>query len=171
MSDITRLLQSRDPHAADELLTLVYDELRRLAAQRLAHEKPGQTLDPTGLVHEAYLRLVGTNAQPYWDDRGHFFAAAAEAMRPIRIENASRRMRKISSLMPWRSLCRRSGLLSSRLLVPGMLPSASGLRPCCRPMMSPAEFLRKRLQPSRRRQLREPTRARLSALASARTNS
>src|SRR5437868_5948140 len=79
MADITRLFQSTDPHAADELLKLVYDELRRLAVQRLAREKPGQTLDPTGLVHEAYLRLVGKNAQQAWDGRGHFFAAAAEA--------------------------------------------------------------------------------------------
>jgi RNA polymerase sigma factor (TIGR02999 family) len=94
MADITRLFQSTDPHAADELLKLVYDELRRLAVQRLAREKPGQTLDPTGLVHEAYLRLVGKNAQQAWDGRGHFFAAAAEAMRRILIENARRKKRQ-----------------------------------------------------------------------------
>jgi RNA polymerase sigma factor (TIGR02999 family) len=94
MSEITRLLQSTEPHAADELLTLVYDELRRLAAQWLAHEKPGQTLEPTGLVHEAYLRIVGKNASQAWDGRGHFFAVAAEAMRRILIENARRKKRQ-----------------------------------------------------------------------------
>lgn len=76
-----------DPRAAGELLPLVYDELRRLAAQRLAHEKPGQTLQATALVHEAYLRLVGA-ADPGWQGRGHFFAAAAEAMRRIMVEQA-----------------------------------------------------------------------------------
>ena len=83
MNDVTRLLNALDqgdPHAASELLPLVYDELRRLAAQKLAGEPPGQTLEPTGLVHEAYLRLVGAEAGPEWDNRGHFFAAAAEAM-------------------------------------------------------------------------------------------
>jgi RNA polymerase sigma factor (TIGR02999 family) len=94
MADITRLLQATDPHAADELLRLVYDELRRLAAQRLAREKPGQTLDPTGLVHEAYLRLIGKDAPPVWDGRGHFFAAAAEAMRRILIEKARHKKRQ-----------------------------------------------------------------------------
>src|SRR3954469_4045806 len=83
-----------DPHAAAQLLPLVYEELRRLAAQRLAHEAPGQTLQPTALVHEAYLRLVGKDGtgQP-WDGRGHFFAAAAEAMRRILVENARRKHR------------------------------------------------------------------------------
>src|SRR5262249_51799735 len=75
----------------DQLLPLVYDELRQLAAQRLAHEKPGQTLQATALVHEAYLRLVGTDPQQPWDSRGHFFAAAAEAMRRILVENARRK--------------------------------------------------------------------------------
>jgi RNA polymerase sigma factor (TIGR02999 family) len=94
MSDITLLLNgvpSSDPHAAAQLLPLVYDELRRLAAHRLAHEAPCQTLQPTALVHEAYLRLIGGRADTHWDGRGHFFAAAAEAMRRILVENARRK--------------------------------------------------------------------------------
>src|SRR5215469_7499416 len=94
MSDVTRILSAidqGDPHAAAELLPLVYDELRTLAAQRLAQEKPGQTLQATALVHEAYLRLVGVEpAQPF-NGRGHFFAAAAEAMRRILVEQARRK--------------------------------------------------------------------------------
>ena len=96
MSDVTRMLSAiehGDPHAADQLLPLVYDELRQLAAQRLAQEKPGQTLQPTALVHEAYLRLVDVNQAQHWDSRGHFFAAAAEAMRRILVENARRKGR------------------------------------------------------------------------------
>jgi RNA polymerase sigma factor (TIGR02999 family) len=96
MGDVTHLLdaiEAGDPHAAAELLPLVYDALRRLAAQRLAHEKPGQTLQATALVHEAYLRLVGSAADPHWNSRGHFFAAAAEAMRRILVENARRSAR------------------------------------------------------------------------------
>jgi RNA polymerase sigma factor (TIGR02999 family) len=88
MSDVTRILsaiQQGDPHAADQLLPLVYEELRQLAAQRLAHEKPGQTLQATALVHEAYLRLLGDQ---HFDNRGHFFAAAAEAMRRILLNRA-----------------------------------------------------------------------------------
>src|SRR5262245_4159376 len=91
MSDVTRVLsaiEQRDPLAADQLLPLVYDELRKLAAQRLAHEKPGQTLDATALVHEAYVRLVGGGQPQGWDGRRHFFAAAAEAMRRILIDRA-----------------------------------------------------------------------------------
>ena len=94
MSDVTLLLdaiQSDDPEASAQLLPIVYEELRRLAARRLAHEAPGQTLDATALVHEAYLRLVGDKAGARWDSRGHFFAAAAEAMRRILIENARRK--------------------------------------------------------------------------------
>ena len=94
MADVTRLLDAAaagDPHAAAELLPLVYDELRKLAAARLAEEKPGQTLQATALVHEAYLRLVGGSAQQDWNSRGHFFAAAAEAMRRILIEIARRK--------------------------------------------------------------------------------
>jgi RNA polymerase sigma factor (TIGR02999 family) len=96
MSDVTRLLDAvaaGDPHAAADLLPLVYDELRNLAATRLAQEKPGQTLQPTALVHEAYLRLVGEGEGPHWDNRGHFFAAAAEAMRRILVESARRKQR------------------------------------------------------------------------------
>ena len=91
MSDVTRILsaiEQGDPHAASQLLPLVYDELRRLAAQKLASEKPGQTLQATALVHEAYLRLVGGDDARPWNGRGHFFAAAAEAMRRILIERA-----------------------------------------------------------------------------------
>ena len=96
MSDVTHWLNAidqGDPHAASQLLPLVYDELRQLAAQKLAHEKPGQTLQPTALVHEAYLRLVGEAEKPHWDSRWHFFAAAAEAMRRILVENARRKKR------------------------------------------------------------------------------
>jgi RNA polymerase sigma factor (TIGR02999 family) len=95
MNDVTELLSALgqgDPHAAGRLLPLVYDELRRLAAQRMAQEQPGQTLQPTALVHEAYLRLVG-QGDPGWQNRGHFFAAAAEAMRRILVENARRKGR------------------------------------------------------------------------------
>src|SRR6187399_2169161 len=93
MSDVTRILsaiEQGDPKAAEQLLPLVYDKLRRLAAQKLAREWPGQTLQATALVHDAYLRLVGTD-DPGWDSRGHFFAAAAEAMRRILVENARRK--------------------------------------------------------------------------------
>jgi RNA polymerase sigma factor (TIGR02999 family) len=94
MSDVTRILDAiaqGDPQAAAQLLPLVYDELRRLAARQLAGEKPGQTLDATSLVHEAYLRLVGPADGPHWNSRRHFFAAAAESMRRILIDNARRK--------------------------------------------------------------------------------
>jgi RNA polymerase sigma factor (TIGR02999 family) len=94
MSEVTRILSAiehGDPHAADQLLPLVYDELRRLAAQKLVQEKPGQTLQATALVHEAYLRLVDTDQDQHWNSRGHFFAAAAEAMRRILIEQVRRK--------------------------------------------------------------------------------
>src|SRR5213596_1898376 len=97
MSDLTRILSAidqGDPHAAEQLLPLVYGELRTLAARKLAQEKPGQTLQATALVHEAYLRLVDTEAIRRWDSRGHFFAAAAEAMRRILVENARRKGRE-----------------------------------------------------------------------------
>src|SRR6202035_4681057 len=84
-------LAQGDAHAAEQLLPLVYDELRQLAAQQLAQEAPGQTLQATALVHEAYVRLVGRDADRPWDGRGHFFAAAAEAMRRILVDNARRR--------------------------------------------------------------------------------
>jgi RNA polymerase sigma factor (TIGR02999 family) len=93
MADVTRILnaiEQGDPRATEELLPLIYEELRLLAAQKLSHELPGQTLQATALVHEAYLRLVGTEDQS-WDNRGHFFKAAAEAMRRILIENARRK--------------------------------------------------------------------------------
>jgi RNA polymerase sigma factor (TIGR02999 family) len=92
VSSILLAVDQGDAQGASQLLPLVYEELRRLAAQKLALEKPGQTLDATGLVHEAYVRLVGGNAQP-WHGRGHFFAAAAEAMRRILVENARRKQR------------------------------------------------------------------------------
>lgn len=95
MSDVTRILhaiEEGDARASDELLPLVYDELRQLAAQKLSQEKPGQTLQATALVHEAYLRLVGSE-ETSWENRGHFFIAAAEAMRRILIENARKKKR------------------------------------------------------------------------------
>ena len=96
MGDVTRMLaeiEQGDPAAAQQLLPLVYEELRSLAAQRLAREKPGQTLQATALVHDAYLRLVNTKEAQQWNSRGHFFAAAAEAMRRILIEGARRKQR------------------------------------------------------------------------------
>jgi RNA polymerase sigma factor (TIGR02999 family) len=94
MNEVTQLLEAvadGDPTAASRVLPLIYDELRKLAAQKLAHEKAGQTLQPTALVHEAYLRLVGGTPQRHWNGRGHFFAAAAEAMRHILVDNARRK--------------------------------------------------------------------------------
>lgn len=96
MTDVTRILgaiEQGDPQAAAQLLPVVYDELRRLAAVQMAQEKSGQTLDATALVHEAYLRLVGPADEARWQNRGHFFAAAAEAMRRILVENARRKKR------------------------------------------------------------------------------
>jgi RNA polymerase sigma factor (TIGR02999 family) len=96
MNEVTRILsaiEQGDLHAAEQLLPLVYDELRKLAAQRLAQEQPGQTLQATALVHEAYLRLVDLQKAQLWNSRGHFFAAAAEAMRRILIDNARRKQR------------------------------------------------------------------------------
>src|SRR6266536_1066718 len=95
MSEVTRILeavQRGDGNVADELLPLVYEELRKLAVHKMANEMPGQTLQPTALVDEAYLRLIG-NGQEHWSGRGHFFAAAAEAMRRILVENARRKQR------------------------------------------------------------------------------
>src|SRR5678810_800194 len=94
MSDVTRILsqiESGDPAAAEQLLPLVYDELRKLAAARLAHEIPGQTLQATALVHDAYLKLVDTDKAQHWNSRGHFFGAAAEAMRRILVDSAKRK--------------------------------------------------------------------------------
>ena len=94
MSDVTRILsqiENNDPSAAEQLFPLVYDELRKLASARLAQEKPGQTLQATALVHDAFIRLVDINQAQHWDSRGHFFAAAAEAMRRILVEQARRK--------------------------------------------------------------------------------
>jgi RNA polymerase sigma factor (TIGR02999 family) len=91
MNEVTRILsalEQGDPHAAEQLLPLVYDQLRRLAAEKMAHEKSGQTLQATALVHEAYLRLVDVDKAQHWNNRGHFFAAAAEAIRRILVERA-----------------------------------------------------------------------------------
>lgn len=96
MADVTQILtaiERGDPHAAEQLLPLVYDELRQLAAVRLAQEKPGQTLQATALVHEAYVRMVDVGKAQHWNSRGHFFAAAAEAMRRILVDNARRKHR------------------------------------------------------------------------------
>src|SRR5215470_13546355 len=96
MTDVTRILSAiehGDPHAAEQLLPLVYDELRKMAAQKLLQEKPGQTLDATALVHEAYLRLMDAEGRKSWEGRGHFFASAAEAMRRILIDSARRKRR------------------------------------------------------------------------------
>jgi RNA polymerase sigma factor (TIGR02999 family) len=97
MTNVTRILSAignGDPHAAQQLLPLVYNELRNLADAKLAHEKPGQTLQATALVHEAYLRLVEAGGDPSWNSRGHFFAAAAEAMRRILVERARGKLRQ-----------------------------------------------------------------------------
>ena len=96
MSDVTQILsqiESGDPKAAEQLLPLVYDELRKLAAAKMAQEKPGQTLQATALVHEAYIRLVDVEKAQHWNSRGHFFAAAAEAMRRILVDQARRKGR------------------------------------------------------------------------------
>src|SRR3954449_3593775 len=97
MSNVTHILsavEQGDPHAAEQLLPLVYEELRQLAAQKMAQEVPGQTLQATALVHEAYLRLVDDEKAQHWNSRGHFFAAAAEAMRRILVEAAPRQQRE-----------------------------------------------------------------------------
>src|SRR5581483_7017204 len=115
MSEVTRILSAvehGDPHAAEQLLPLVYDELRRLAAQKLAQEKPGQTLEATALVHEAYLRLVDVDRAQHWNSRGHFFAAAAQAMRRILVEAARRKKRQ-----------KRGGLLRREELIDALAPS------------------------------------------------
>src|SRR5438874_3520162 len=97
VNDVTRILsaiEQGDAHAAEQLLPLVYEALRKLAAQKLAQEKPGQTLQATALVHDAYLRLVDAEKAQHWNSRGHFFAAAAEAMRRILVDNARRKRRR-----------------------------------------------------------------------------
>ena len=126
MSDVTRILeaiQHGDGRAADELLPLVYEELRRLAAHKMANEMPGQTLQPTALVHEAWLRLTG-GANQEWNGRGHFFAAAAEAMRRILVENARRKLRLSGTSSDrgcgksFRGTVRRTTLLTITVLSP-----------------------------------------------------
>src|SRR5438270_13253480 len=107
MSDVTRILsqiEQGDPQAAEKLLPLVYEELRKLAAAKLAQEKPEQTLQATALVHEAYVRLVGGDNGQQWDNRGHFFAAAAEAMRRIPLEQARKHRRRETIREPQISL-------------------------------------------------------------------
>src|SRR5262249_36676023 len=117
MSEVTRILsaiEQGDPHAAEQLLPLVYDELRKLAAAKLAQEKPGQTLQATALVHEAYLRLVDVEKVQQWNSRGHFFAAAAEAMRRILVESARRkRSRKHGGGLRRMNLDERDGLAAA----------------------------------------------------------
>jgi RNA polymerase sigma factor (TIGR02999 family) len=117
MSDVTRILaaiEQGDPTASEQLLPLVYDELRQLAAAKLAQEKPGQTLQATALVHEAYLRLVDVEKVQHWNSRGHFFAAAAEAMRRILVESARRkRSRKHGGGMRRMNLDERDGLAAA----------------------------------------------------------
>jgi RNA polymerase sigma factor (TIGR02999 family) len=116
MSDVTRILSAiehGEPLAAEQLLPLVYEELRRLAAQKLAQEKPGQTLQATALVHEAYLRLVDSEQAQRWNSRGHFFTACAEAMRRILVENARRKKR-----IKHGGACRRVDLDASCLVSP-----------------------------------------------------
>jgi RNA polymerase sigma factor (TIGR02999 family) len=116
MADVTRILDAvtaGDPKAASELLPLVYDELRTLATARMAEERPGQTLQPTALVHEAYLRLVGSGQPDRWDGRAHFFAAAAEAMRRVLVEAARRKHRVRHG-----GALRRVGLLDAEVVAP-----------------------------------------------------
>jgi RNA polymerase sigma factor (TIGR02999 family) len=116
MSEVTRILSAiehGEPHAAEQLLPLVYDELRKLAATKLAQERPGQTLQATALVHEAYLRLVDTEKVQRWESRGHFFAAAAEAMRRILVDE-TRRKRSLK----WGGMLARHDLDDDRLATP-----------------------------------------------------
>src|SRR5437879_13914986 len=114
MNAVTRILsaiEQGDAHAAEQLLPLVYDELRQLAAQKLAQERPGQTLQATALVHEAYLRLVDVKKAEHWNSRGHFFAAAAEAMRRILIEQARRKCSQRRGGQRWSSECLDANLI------------------------------------------------------------
>jgi RNA polymerase sigma factor (TIGR02999 family) len=121
MNEVTRILSAigqGEPHAAKQLLPIVYDELRKLAAAKLAQEKPGQTLQATALVHEAYLRLVGAPELDRWDNRGHFFAAAAEAMRRILVDNARRKQSH-----------KHGGAINQQKLDPEILPGPKTLDP------------------------------------------
>ena len=127
MSEVTHILfaiEQGDPHAAEQLLPLVYDELRKLAARKMAQEASGQTLQATALVHDAYLRLVDVPNAQHWDSRRHFFAAAAEAMRRILVESARRKQRL------------NTGAVASASLRKGTFPALSGQRECW-PWMKP----------------------------------
>ena len=119
MSDVTQILsqiESGDPSAAEQLLPLVYEELRKLAAAKLAHEKPGQTLQATALVHEAYLRLIDQTTAPQWDNQRHFFAAAAESMRRILIERArQKKIRAKVARFPYNNILRNESTDVSKL--------------------------------------------------------
>jgi RNA polymerase sigma factor (TIGR02999 family) len=123
MTDVTQILsqiEQGDPSAAEQLLPLVYAELRKLAAAKLAHEKPGQTLQATALVHEAYIRLVDVEKAQQWNSRGHFFGAAAEAMRRILVEKARKRHRREAirgELMPLEELASAMSCRSDQLLL------------------------------------------------------
>jgi RNA polymerase sigma factor (TIGR02999 family) len=148
MNDVTGILnaiEQGDPHAAEQLLPLIYDELRRLAAEKLAAERPGQTLEATALVHEAYLRLVGVKTPQSWDSRGHFFAAAAEAMRRILIDHARRK----------RSQKRGGGLRRVEL---------DGSAPVAAPEAPPAEDLLALDEALKQFESEEPLKARLVKL-------
>ena len=117
MSEVTRILsviEQGDPRAAGELLPLVYEELRKLATQKMAQEAPGQTLQATALVHEAYLRLVDVERAQHWNSRGHFFAAAAEAMRRILVDNARRKQSRSLRVSRRTSVDKRSAIRTLR---------------------------------------------------------
>jgi DNA-directed RNA polymerase specialized sigma24 family protein len=130
MSDVTRILsaiEQGDPHAAEQLLPLVYDELCKLAALKMSHEAPGQTLQATALVHEAYLRLIGPDqSQSCWDSRGHFFAAAAEAMRRILVDRAREKLSLTSEEVA--TVLGVSSRTADRLWVYGFKRCAQGAR-------------------------------------------
>ncbi|MHC4406460.1 MAG: ECF-type sigma factor [Planctomycetota bacterium] len=135
MTDVTRILnaiEQGDPSTAEQLLPLVYDELRKLAAQKMAQEAPGQTLQATAMVHEAYLRLVGVEKAQHWDSRRHFFAAAAESMRRILIENARRKQRL------------KRGGNSKRADLPDVIPTGRSILPegptSCAPIRPASEI-------------------------------
>jgi RNA polymerase sigma factor (TIGR02999 family) len=140
MSDVTHILsaiEQGDPHAAEQLLPLVYDELRKLAAGKLAQEKPGQTLQATALVHEAYLRLVDSENVQRWDSRGHFFAACAEAMRRILINRAQEKH------------CLKRGGGWKRIDLDGLAVVDDARTRTCSPSMMPSSGWPKRVKPVR----------------------
>ena len=148
MNEVTRVLsaiEQGDPQAAEQLLPLVYDELRKLAAQRLAQEKPGQTLQATALVHEAYLRLVDAERGQDWNSRGHFFAAAAEAMRRILVENARRKRRREARRRPGEaSSSTQLEIAASRPISTTSSPSTRRSTSSPRPIRKAAELVKLR---------------------------